>query len=285
MDLDPEAALLAEREKLLAADPWTRVSRANEVISKLQAAVTDFSHIRRAGLDELISSGNKQADIAKRTNMTPARLSKLLSSGPGPEWALLGSGALTVVVGGKSDSSRASSPQAVISHETLAAYNLIRETAQSYGLDTKHEVVPPPGIKLKLNRPNLIVLTSPRLLPLVGQVLEADPNLAFDEDDDGWYLADRHTGVTYRSPSDNNDPRDVAYVGRLPRPDGKGDFLYLAGVHAMGTLGAAKYLTEHIHDLHQEVKNRRWSTLVEVRYDAESREIHEIVQLTPVYTA
>ena len=38
-------------------------------------------------------------------------------------------------------------------------------------------------------------------------------------------------------------------MGRLPRPDGKGTFLYLAGLHAPGTLGAASYVVNNLADL------------------------------------
>ncbi|MGH3923260.1 MAG: hypothetical protein ACRDTT_10400, partial [Pseudonocardiaceae bacterium] len=62
----------------------------------------------------------------------------------------------------------------------------------------------------------------------------------------GWYLTGHDT--IHRSPSDDGEHTDLAYLGRLPRTDSKGTFLYLAGIHAPGTLGAATYLTENIED-------------------------------------
>ena len=52
------------------------------------------------------------------------------------------------------------------------------------------------------------------------------------------------TGEEFHSPSDKGEPVDYGYIGRLPRPDGRGTFLYLAGIHAMGTLGVTQYLED-----------------------------------------
>jgi len=151
------------------------------------------------------------------------------------------------------------------------------------GLDATYEVVPPPGL-VHLNRPNLIVLTNPRLLPFLSQILEADPHLRYAVDDNGWYLIDKTTQTEYRSPMDQGEATDYGYVGRLPRPDGAGTFLYLAGTHAPGTLGAAHFVADNITDLYREVKTRRFSVLISCRYDSRDRKkILATDRLTPVY--
>ena len=62
----------------------------------------------------------------------------------------------------------------------------------------------------------------------------------------------------------------VTVVPAWPRIDqtgdvGRGTFLYLAGVHAMGTIGVTQYLEEHLDELYRELKNRRFSLLVVLR--------------------
>ena len=264
-------------------DPAERARKASDLIDEHQAAVTELSRLRREALDELVSGGMTHAQIASVIGMTRARVGQLLSSGPRPERAMLGSGPLTVAVGGKFEADK-KDPYAVVSAEMLAAYERLAALARGLGLKAEYEVVPPPGM-VELNRTNLIVLGSPRILPFVGQVLAADPKLGFGTDDGGLFLVNRQTGQTYRSPSDNGEPADYAYLGRLPRPDGRGNFLYLAGIHAMGTLGAAQYLEDHLDELYREVKNRRFSLLVACTYDKRKGSITAVEALTPVYRA
>jgi len=278
-----QAVLLSERERLRTLEPWERAAGAIEGINLHQEEVNELSLIRREAIDELLSDGHKQVEIAERLGMTRARISKLLASGPKPSRVFLGTGHLTVAIGGKHESLK-SNPSAVVSAEALSAYHVIRDLAVSYGLDAEYELVPPPGM-VRLNRTNLIVMTSPRLLPLVGQVLESDPHLSFESGGQGWFLRDKTSGEVFRSPSDSGGDVDYAYIGRLPRPDGKGSFLYLAGIHAMGTLGAAHYLMDHMDELYTQVKARRWSTLIECHYDADKREVKSTSRLTPVYTS
>lgn len=143
----------------------------------------------------------------------------------------------------------------MVSSESFSAHEVLADLALSVGLDATYEVVPPPGL-VHLNRTNLIVMAGPRLLPFLEQVMEADPHLSYARDDHGWYLADKTTGSEYRSPIDDGDATDYAYIGRLPRLDGKGTFLYLAGIHAPGNLGAARFIADNITELHRELKTR-----------------------------
>ncbi|WUR62259.1 sigma-70 family RNA polymerase sigma factor [Micromonospora chokoriensis] len=262
-------------------DPSDRARKASDLIDEHQAAVNELSRLRREALDEMVSQGMTHAQIAQVVGMTRARVGQLLSSGPRPERAMLGSGPLTVAVGGKFEAGKAD-PYAVVSAEMLAAYEKLSNLARGLGLKTEYEVVPPPGM-VDLNRTNLVVVGSPRILPFVGQVLASDPKLGFGSDDDGVYLVNRQTGEEFRSPSDNGEPVDYGYLGRLPRPDGRGTFLYLAGIHAMGTLGVAQYLEDHLDELYRDVKNRRFSLLVACTYDPKKRAVKKVDALTPIY--
>jgi hypothetical protein len=202
--------------------------------------------------------------------------------GSRPERAFLGTGTVTVAVGGKLEAGKAA-PGAVVSSESFGGYEVLADLARSVGLEAACEVVSPPG-HIHLNRPNLIVLAGPRLLPFINQVLEADRNLGFLNDQHGWYLVDKNTGTQYRSAIDRGDPGDYAYVGRLPRPDGKGTFLYLAGIHAPGNLGAAHYIADNLAELHRELKTRRFSMLISCQFDpADRKKILSTDRLTPLY--
>lgn len=269
------------------AELITRAKESNQRVKEYTELVSESSRERRETLDDLIKRGYSRRQLADLLGVSVSRVGQLIKSGPKPERALLGRGAVTIAIGGKHEGGRdgdATAPKAVTSTESSQAADLIASTCKDYGLDCeRREIVPPPGM-VDLNRANLIVIGSPRILPIVGQVLGSDPNLDFDHDDGGWYLVDRTTASTYRSPSDQGEPRDFAYLGRVPRPDGKGTFFYLAGIHAMGTLGAAHHLADHIEELYAQVKTRRWSTLVATTYDPETRAVTKTEALTPIYT-
>lgn len=263
-------------------DPRERALAVNKLIDEYQTAVAELSDVRRETFRELLASGMSQIAIAEMLDMSKSRVSQLLSAGTRPERTFLGTGTLTVAIGGKVETGKPQ-PGGVVSAEAFGAYELLADLARAVGLDSKYEVVPPPGL-VDLNRPNLIVLTNPRLLPFLSQVMGADPHLGYAVDDGGWYLVDKTAGTEYRSPMDRGETSDYAYVGRLPRPDGKGTFLYLAGTHAPGTLAAAHYIADNIVELHRDLKNRRFSVLIVCDYDPKDRKkISSTKPLTQIY--
>ncbi len=263
------------------SDPVERAKRTSGLVARYQAAVTELSRIRREALETLIAQGMTHAQIAERIGMTRARVGQLLTSGPKTERAFLGTGTLTVALGAKREADKPE-PAPVVAQEDFQAYEHLRELANTLGLDTRYEVIQPPGI-VNLNRPDLVVICGPRLSPLVAQVLASDRHLGFERDQQGWYLVDHTAGAVYRSPMDAGEPGDYAYLGRLPRPDGRSTFLYLAGIHASGAAGAIHYLKGHLAEVYAEVRTRRFSTLIACQYDPATLEIAASKQLTPLY--
>lgn len=262
-------------------DPVERAQRAGDLLTHHQAVVTELSRIRREALEELRAKGMTQAEMAAALGMTRGRISQLVTTGPPPERAFLGTATVTVALGGKVEGGKAK-PGPVVAQEDLNAYEQLRELAQGVKLDTTYEVIPPSGV-VRLNRENLVVICGPRLSPLIGQVLESDPHLGFGVDEDGWHLLDRKLGQIYRSPMDTGTPGDFAYLGRLPRPDARGSFLYIAGIHAIGAGGVVHYLHQQMAELYREVRTRRFSTLISCEFDPESLEVLRSQRLTPLY--
>ena len=266
------------------SDLLDRAKEAIRLLAVYQAGVNELSRIRREALTDLIDEGWARKDLATELEISSARLSQLLKSGPAPWRALLGTGhTLAVAVGEKTEAPKEHGTAGpAVAKEDLDAYTMLSDLARDLGLETTYETVRPPGL-VDLNRSDLIVICGPRLSPLIGQILESDPNLKFSKDEDGWHLEDLNSGAVFRSPMDAGRNADYAYLGRLPRPDGKGYFLYVAGIHAVGAPGAIHYLSREIAELYGHVRQRRFSCVVRCEFDPETLKITASKRVTPLY--
>nr|WP_254594724.1 sigma factor-like helix-turn-helix DNA-binding protein [Streptomyces sp. 8P21H-1] len=253
-------------------------------MARYQSHVNELSRIRREAIEEAQAAGMTQAEIAKRLGVSRGRVGQLASSGPPPERAFFGTDLVTVSLGGKYEAGKTpdQNPSEVVAREDLSNFEHLRKLLGGMKLDTQYEVIPPTGI-VNLNRDNHVVVCGPRLSPIVAQVLEGDDNLRFAKDH-AWHLVDQVAGKEFRSPQDEDGSAgDVGYLGRLPRLDGKGTFLYIAGVHAIGANGVVHFLENNLAELYREVRTRRFSTLISCRYDPTTLEVLESRRVTPLY--
>ncbi len=190
---------------------------------------------------------------------------------------LLGDGNLTIAV-----PKRPGERDLVATEDSATAQHLV-DIAHSMRLTASVEYIPTSGL-INLNREALIVVCGPKSSPVTALAIARDPRLAFEVSSQGrWELEDRDSGQRYRSPMDETDtpqPGDLAYLGRLPRPDGAGTFMLIAGVHAIGSLGASRYLARHLRFLHAATQGRPFSMVVGCRYDETSKSILDVYPVT-----
>jgi hypothetical protein len=188
-------------------------------------------------------------------------------SDPPPERAFLGTGPVTIALGAKAEST--------VPLEQHDVYVRLRALARRFKLRTKVVPIRSDGL-VTINRNNFIVACGPRRAGSIAGIFQWDPNLGFEEDADGWYLVDhREEQKTHgkpeilRSPRDSGHPKDIGYLGRLPRRlDGSGGtFLCIAGIHEIGTKGVVHFLEHNIAKLHEEVGTKLFSTLIECEFD------------------
>lgn len=266
--------------------PATRAREAGQLIEQVSMLSNELSRLRREAIEEMLNGGMTKAQVARELGLDPSRISRIVRSGTPPERALLSpdGGPVIVALGSKVAQVGDGRPNDMISRDAAEAYDALRSALDHYGVGCSREIVPAPGL-IDLNRDRLIVLGSPKVLPTVGQIMASDPNLAFDVDSTGRHLVELgDEPVIHRSPQDHGEPGDVAYLGRLPRPDGRGTFLYLAGIHAAGTHGAARYLVDHAAELYSTARDRLFSLLIAVTYrSASDHTIVETRALTKTY--
>ncbi|MGW5986186.1 sigma-70 family RNA polymerase sigma factor [Streptomyces anulatus] len=269
-------------------DPLERAKLAHALAGRAQDYGNEFQVVRNEAMNETLREGQlNSTQLASQLGISKGRVSQLAKGAP-PERLFLGSGKVIVALaekmedGNDKDGKKKAIQGPVIATEDFQTYEHLRELAEEVGLEISFERIPLGG-NVRLNRNNLVVICGPRLSPLIEQILEGDPHLRFAKDEDGWYLTDRNTGQVYRSPMDRGENSDVAYFGRLPRPDGKGTFLYVAGIHARGSGGVVHWLNHELATVHRELKVRRFSTLISSRFDPETLDITKSERITPFY--
>jgi hypothetical protein len=264
-----------------AQDPLERVKLATEALAEYQDAIAELGRIRRDAVDRLRGQGLTLTEIADRAGISRARLSQVSTKRRFPERLLFTEGApLTIAVDTKQEEGTG---RTVVHQEHTAAIDAITSTAHGINVEVGGtEYITPPGM-IDLNRDGLVVVCGPRRSPIIAQMLGVDERYGFEQDQDGWYLVDRFTNTAFRSPEDSGQPGDYGYLGRLPRPDGRGFWLYMAGIHAPGGQGAALYLEDHLESLYRDGKTGRWSCLIQCEWDPTTRKMTNVDLLAPIH--
>jgi Sigma-70, region 4 len=272
-----------EVERIAAIeDQFSLLREATERLSIAQQDVTELARLRRRVIQEMHDQGLSYADIAEAAGLSRGRIHQIRHQGPAPEGAFLGSGLVRIVTPLKRDEIKG---RPVVAVEDVAVAKRLEDLARSYELDVEQEHVPLGG-EIDLNRSGLIIVCGPRLSEKMRALYEEDPVISWEKTSSGaWALRDSSTGKLYVSGSDREPSEyyDVAYLGRLRRPDGDGRIIAFTGVHPEGSLGVSHLITTEISALWSEARDRSFSMIVGVKYDPDTHEPLTVERLTPIH--
>ncbi|MFC8852631.1 sigma-70 family RNA polymerase sigma factor [Streptomyces sp. NPDC057144] len=263
-------------------DPYLLLREVTTRLADAQQEVTELARLRRRVVQDLHAQGLSYAQIAAKAGLSRGRIHQIRHTGPAPEGAFLGRGAVIVATPLRRDDERG---RTVVAVDDVSSGKRLEDLARSYGLDVTSEHVPVTG-EIDLNRDGLIVVCGPRMSQEMWDTYAQDPVLHWERAEDGpWTVVDRRTGTVHRSGQDGDParPYDVGYLGRLSRPDGKGSLLALAGIHTQGSLGVVQLLANDLNTLWGQVGDHGFSTLVGVEYDPETSEPQSVELLCPLY--
>ncbi|WP_285695499.1 sigma-70 family RNA polymerase sigma factor [Actinomadura sp. NBRC 104412] len=262
-------------------DPYELLRAATERLAEAQQEVTELARLRRRLIQDLHAQGMSYAQIASAAGLSRGRIHQIRHTGPAPEGAFLGSGEVTVVTPLRPDPA---SDRTYVALDDLTTGKRLEELARTFDLSVRYDHVSLSG-EIDLNRAGLLVICGPRMSPAMRETYEKDPVLEWDRDDVGWLLRDTRTGDTFRSGQEEDParPYDVGYLGRLPRPDGQGSLLAIAGIHPEGSLGVVNLLTTDIGSLWGQVGTECFSVVVGTEYDPDTHEPVRTELLTPLY--
>ncbi|MFE9973561.1 sigma-70 family RNA polymerase sigma factor [Streptomyces hirsutus] len=272
-----------ELQRVMALDdPYLLLREVTARLADAQHEVTELARLRRRVVQDLHAQGLSYAQIAAKAGLSRGRIHQIRHTGPAPEGAFLGRGAVTVATPLRRDDERG---RTVVAMDDVSSGKRLEDLARSYGLDVASEHVPVSG-EIDLNRNGLVVVCGPRMSQEMWETYAQDPVLRWERAEDGpWTVMDRRTGTVYRSGQDSDParPYDVGYLGRLPRPDGAGSLLAIAGIHTQGSLGVVQLLASDLNTLWGQVGDHRFSALVGVEYDPETSEPQSVELLCPLY--
>ncbi|MFC4012990.1 sigma factor-like helix-turn-helix DNA-binding protein [Nonomuraea purpurea] len=262
-------------------DPFQLLRVATERLNAAQDEVTELSRLRRRVIQDLHAQGLSYAQIAKEAGLTRGRIHQIRHTGPAPEGAFLGEGSVIVVTPLRLD---VETGRSVVALDDMRSGKRLEDLARTYGLQISTDNVTVDG-EIDLNRSGLLVICGPRMSPAMREAYGRDPVIGWDRDEKGWLLRDTRTGKVYRSGSQTypQQAHDSAYLGRLPRPDGKGSFLAIAGIHPSGSLGVIQLLANETATLWGQVHDHRFSTVVAVEYDPATGEPVSVELASPLY--
>jgi hypothetical protein len=245
-------------------DPAERARAAGELLSEHQTAVARLARIRRRAVAELRADGLSYAEVGQKLGLTRGRIAQLKSSTI--EEQFFGGSHVTIATPLR----RTTAGRPLVAQEDVEAAMVLTRFLDAADVATNLQHVSTAG-ELDLSPAALVAICGPKSSPVVEQLIAADPWFQFSADAKGrWRIIERSSGHTYASPLDD-DPdadRDVAYIARLPRPDGTTSVLVIAGVHAIGSLGAVHYLTTmtNLRELHHTVAGQAFSMVVESQF-------------------
>lgn len=237
-------------------DVLIRLARLYEVsIADLVSDVADYRHLDRFAT----ADGHPSPSIDQIRGF---RSIYDIGIADHPKAAFFGPGPVTVAIPLRGVPDRR---LPVITYEDALASQRLRRLLDGMMVESGELHIPPHGV-WEPPVGDVVAICGPKTSPIIAQALTADPFLAFEPDGDRWVIRRRDVPAQiFRSPIDASDPTvdpsaDVAYVGRVTVHDRTA--LVIAGIHALGSVGAVDYLARNLADLHEQVGKRRFSMVI-----------------------
>jgi transcriptional regulator with XRE-family HTH domain len=245
-------------------DPISRGRRATALLGVYQQRSTELARLRRRAIEEAHRQrGMTYTEIADRLGISKGRVTQIRADAPAAERAFFGVGPVAVGIPYRYQVTDRNRPliAAEDSKTSDQVQQLLRDlafTVTTYEIEPTREEAP---------QGDVVVICGPKSAPLGARLMASDPELGMVKEDGRWWIERRATGERFGSPSDTPEAPngDVAYVARR-RESGR-VITHIAGIHAIGSLGAAHYLTDHLHDVYTESGDTSCSLVVGCSYD------------------
>lgn len=245
-------------------DPILQARRAGELIALYRQRSFELARLRRDAINRAAQErGLTFTAVGEELDLTRGRISQIRKDAPPTERAFFGVGPIVVATPTRAIPGR---PEGGVSREDAEADRRVTELLHGLAFEVTHFAIPPDGRWTP--RHEAVVICGPKSSSVTADIIEHDPLLDFRESGGRWRIIDSVTGQEFTSPMDDDGgpaTEDVAYVGRVTR-DGL-TTLVLAGVHALGSVGAVAHVGSYLADLHAAVGMSDFSMVVRSSFD------------------
>lgn len=247
-------------------DPRRQGRRATALLAVYQQRIIELARLRREAMRRLQDDeGLSYAAVAAEFGLSKGRVGQITQSAPPAERGLFGVGPMTIAVPLRPGDGR-SLP--VIASEDAIAYERLAAYLRDLLFPVEQQRIPVGGEWAPTG--DVVAICGPKSSAVSAAALAADPLLDYHERPDGrWVIEDRRSGDRFSSPLDEapDSGQDIAYVGRLPVPGGS--MLLIAGVHALGSVGAVDYLIGHAAEVYRRVGDQPFCMVTASRHHGE----------------
>lgn len=267
MDNDPFEAVRRE------SDPLHQARMAGDLMSLYRQRGYELARIRRDAINRVVEQrGGTFSAVGAELGLTRGRISQIRKDAPATERAFFGVGPIDVATPTRHSSER---PEGVVALEDAESARIITEVLRDLAFEVRPVAIPVDGTWTPAHE--AVVICGPKSSHVSAEILDHDPVLVFHEIDDGqWVIEDRATGQRFESPLDNGAKgEDVAYVGRVTR--GSKTVLVIAGIHALGSVGAVSYLVANLRSVHDAMGTKDFSMVVRTTFDGLTPTTTEVV--------
>lgn len=245
-------------------DPIRRGRRATELLTFYQQRATELARLRKAAIEQAHrEQGLSYSEIATAFGITKGRVTQIRSTAPGAERVFFGVGPVSIGVPYRYQTTDRERP--LIAAEDAATGEQLEQLLGALSLAvTRYQIEPD---RTEVPDGDTVVVCGPKSAPISAELLARDPALMFENVEGRWWVTHRDTGARHGSPADEAEPvdADLAYIARHRHDERV--IIHIAGIHAIGSLGATHYLTSHLADVFRETDDQSFSCVVRAKYD------------------
>lgn len=227
---------LARRE----VDPLRQAQKATKLLTLYQQRSVELARLRKEAIGRAVKeTGMTYAAVAQAVGLSKGRITQIRQTAPPPHRALFGIGPVSLLIPARSLPSRSTS---VVALEDTEAAEGMRTLLTSLHFHV-HQAPLLPSTDLPPG--DVVAICGPKSSAAVARIIAADPVMDFGQRSNGrWTIRHRTTGAELVSPLDDAEAdSDHAYVSRVTQADRT--LVVVAGIHALGSIGAVEYLTRY----------------------------------------